>query len=308
MATQLSRGLGLGAFLIGPEIRCLDGAFAHEARARAKQRTQHRSGEQDHREHRVDEDVGMHVLEGSRSAGGAPFCPAWRPSNEVRTSGTRRATMDTARLAGPCPSEPRPEEDRNAAQTVASPEQDDPRSRDLRFRPLRKDDLPRMHRWLNDPAVVRWWEGADVSWPAVVRRYQPERWGRVEHWIALDAEQPFGWLQCYCAADMIDGETYYWQDHVELGETAGIDYFVGEATRRTRGLGSAMIRAFVRDVVFGRHPEWRFAAAGPFEANVPSWRALENAGFRRRAVLDDKDGPCVLMVASRADYPDADVG
>lgn len=63
-----------------------------------------------------------------------------------------------------------------------------------------------------------------------------------------------------------------------------------------------MIRAFARDVVFARHPEWAFAAAAPFEANVASWRALEKAGFRRVAVLDDEDGPCVLMVANRDEF------
>ena len=167
------------------------------------------------------------------------------------------------------------------------------------FRPLRDDDLTLMYRWLNDPAVVQWWEGADVSWPAVVSRYGSAHSAPVEHWIALSEGDPLGWMQCYCAADAARGEAYYWKRHLELRETGGIDYLVGEATSRTRGVGSTMIRTFVREVVFARHPEWRFAAAGPFEANVASWRALEKAGFRRLAILDDEDGPCVLMVADR---------
>lgn len=172
---------------------------------------------------------------------------------------------------------------------------------DFTFRRLRDDDLPRMHRWLNDPAVVRWWEGADVSWPAVVSRYGPDHPAFLEHWVAVLEGNPLGWIQCYCAADVAEGEAYYWKDHLDLRRTAGIDYLVGEATQRTRGVGSAMIRAFVRDVVFPRHPEWELVAAGPFEANVPSWRALERAGFRRLAVLDDEDGPCVLMVVERGE-------
>jgi hypothetical protein len=35
------------------------------------------------------------------------------------------------------------------------------------FRPVVAGDLPRLHRWLNDPEVVRWWEGDDVSWTGV---------------------------------------------------------------------------------------------------------------------------------------------
>ncbi|MEM6325898.1 MAG: GNAT family N-acetyltransferase [Bacteroidota bacterium] len=177
----------------------------------------------------------------------------------------------------------------------------------IRFRPLTDDDLPMMHRWLNDPAVVEWWEGEDVSWPAVVSDYGSGHGDPVEHWIALldpgsgqDAE-PLGWIQCYGAETQVDDETYYWREHLTLHETAGIDYLIGEARHRGKGAGAAMIRAFVRDVVFPRHPEWVQAAAGPFEANVASWKALEAAGFTRRAVLDDEEGPCVLMVLTRDD-------
>lgn len=171
----------------------------------------------------------------------------------------------------------------------------------ITFRPLVDDDLPTMHRWLNDPAVVEWWEGEDVSWPAVVEEYGSGHGHAVEHWIALLDGEPLGWIQCYTAADESDEEAYYWAEHLDLDVTAGIDYLVGEAKHRGRGAGSAMIRAFVRDVVFPNHPEWTQAAAGPFEANVASWKALEKAGFTRRAVLDDEEGPCVLMVLTRDD-------
>lgn len=167
------------------------------------------------------------------------------------------------------------------------------------FRRLRDDDLPFLHRWLNDPAVVRWWEGTDVSWPAVERRYGSGNTSGVEQWIALVDDEPIGWLQCYSAADVADREAYYWREHLDLDRTAGIDYLVGEGARRGRGTGSAMIRAFVRDVVFARHPQWDHAAAGPFEANPASWKALQKAGFRRVATLRDEAGPCVLMVADR---------
>ena len=167
------------------------------------------------------------------------------------------------------------------------------------FRPLAERDLPTMHRWLNDPAVVEWWEGDDVSPEAVARDYGPGHGDPVEHWIALRDGRPLGWLQCYTAADLLEEETWHWAEHIDLSTTAGIDYLVGEQVARGRGLGSAMIGAFVREVVFAQHPEWARVAAGPFRANVASWKALERAGFFRCAVLDDEDGPCVLMVMER---------
>ncbi len=170
---------------------------------------------------------------------------------------------------------------------------------DITFRPLTDADLPLLHRWLNDPAVVEWWEGDDVSWDAVVSDYGEGHGDPVEHWLALLDGAPVGWIQCYGAADMVEEETYYWREHLDLQTTAGIDYLVGEASARGQGVGSAMIRAFVRDVVFPMHPEWARAAAGPFEANIASWKALANAGFERAAVLDDEEGACVLMVLPR---------
>lgn len=169
----------------------------------------------------------------------------------------------------------------------------------LAFRPLAEADLPRLHRWLNDPAVVRWWEGADVSWAAVVADYGPGHGRPVEHWLALEDGAPVGWLQCYTAADRLEEETWHWRGCVPLDTTAGIDYLVGEPAARGRGLGARMIRAFVQDVVFGRHPGWTHAAAGPFEANVASWKALAAAGFTRLATLADEEGPCVLMALAR---------
>lgn len=169
----------------------------------------------------------------------------------------------------------------------------------ITFRPLTSTDLPLLHRWLNDPAVVAWWEGEDVSWPAVERDYAPGAEPEVEHWMALLDGEPLGWIQCYPATAEADDETYYWTPHVPLETTAGIDYLVGEATHRGRGVGAALIRAFVRDVVFPGHPEWTHAAAGPFEANVASWKALARAGFQRLAILDDEEGPCVLMALTR---------
>jgi aminoglycoside 6'-N-acetyltransferase len=170
---------------------------------------------------------------------------------------------------------------------------------EISFRPLSDDDLPRLHTWLNDSAVVRWWEGRDVTWEAVVRDYGSGRVTLVEHWLALLNDAPLGWIQCYCAKDAEEGEAYHWTDHLDLERTGGIDYFVGDETHRGRGVGSAMIRAFVKEVVFAQHPEWDFAAAGPFAANIPSWKALQKAGFQRRATLEDGEGTCVLMVTER---------
>lgn len=166
------------------------------------------------------------------------------------------------------------------------------------FRRLVDEDLPMLHRWLNDPVVVRWWEGDDVSWAGVVRDYGSANPDPVEHWIASLDGRDIGWIQCYAAADEPE-ETGPW---LALGvdpAAAGIDYLIGAPADRGRGLGSAMILAFVLEVVFELHPAWQQACAAPLADNVASWRALEKAGFEFVGIVEDDNGPCRLMVADR---------
>ena len=168
---------------------------------------------------------------------------------------------------------------------------------ELTFRPLTDDDLPRLHRWLNDPGVVRWWEGDDVSWAGVVRDYGRGR-GPEEHHLALADGRPVGWIQCAAVSNWPD-EWASWRALGVHDTAAGIDYLVGEPGARGRGLGSAMIRAFVDDVVFERHPDWTQAAADPHVDNVASWRALEKAGFRFVGEVPWEHGMGRLMVIDR---------
>lgn len=178
---------------------------------------------------------------------------------------------------------------------------DEVAGRDVRFRPLTGDDLPLLHGWLNDPDVVRWCEGDDVSWAGVVRDYGAANPDPVEHWLATVEDRPVGWIQCYAIAAYPDeSEPQHW---IRLGldpGAAGIDYLVGDAAARGRGLGSAMIGAFVDDVVFGRHPTWDVVAASPMVANAASWRALAKAGFEYVGDFADEHGPARLMARSRA--------
>lgn len=168
------------------------------------------------------------------------------------------------------------------------------------FRPLTDADLPLMHRWLNEPGVVRWWEGEDVSWEAVCDDYGEDHGEALEHWIALDDGAEVGWIQCWAIADHPDDdEVVEW---LKLGipdTAAGIDYLIGEPSARGRGLGTRMIAAFVEQIVFGKHPGWDPVCASPYAANVGSWRAMKKAGFAHVGTFADPGGPCRLMARHR---------
>lgn len=171
----------------------------------------------------------------------------------------------------------------------------------MRFRRLTDDDLVVLHRWLNEPGVVRWWEDDDVSWEGVVRDYGSASTDPTEHWIVAVDGRDVGWIQCYAVADYPDEDEVkqWWNLGVER-TAAGLDYLIGAPADRRRGIGTRMIRDFVRDVAFGLHPSWTQIAASPVAANVASWRALEKAGFSFAGTFDSDYGPCRLMVAERA--------
>jgi aminoglycoside 6'-N-acetyltransferase len=172
---------------------------------------------------------------------------------------------------------------------------------DVTFAALQEGDLPMLHGWLNEPGVVRWWEGDDVSWEAVVRDYWTAN-EPTEHWIASASGRPFGWIQCYAAADYpAEGEPWCALGADRLA--AGMDYLIGDLADRGRGLGTAMIQRFVAEVVFGRHPAWTQVCAAPEVGNVASWRALERAGFRYLGDVPGKCGPGRLMVCHRPPGP-----
>lgn len=176
---------------------------------------------------------------------------------------------------------------------------------DLRFefRLLTDADLDMMHAWLNEPGVVRWWEGDDVSLPAVRADYGSAREDQeTEHWIAQLDGAPVGWICCWPVLSDLS-EAGAWLDHGLADTAAGIDYLLADPSRRGQGIGSAMIRAFAYDVVFGEHPDWTHVAASPYAANVASCRALERAGFDFVASIqypdDEEEGPCSLLVMER---------
>jgi hypothetical protein len=100
----------------------------------------------------------------------------------------------------------------------------------ITFRRLVDADLPMLHGWLNDPTVVEWWEGDDVSWEAVVRDYGSAAVDSTEHWIASLEGAEIGWIQCYPAIDEPD-ETAPWFGLGIERTAAGIDYLIGDDPR-----------------------------------------------------------------------------
>lgn len=169
------------------------------------------------------------------------------------------------------------------------------------FRRLANEDLPLLHHWLNEPGVVEWWEGDDVSWDAVVADHSPDNDEPCEEHLGLIDGEPVGWIQCYAVDDYDDeDEVIAWFGLGYPDTGAGIDYLIGDPGERGSGRGSAMIRAYIDQVVWPEHPEWTDVGASPQRANVASCGALRKAGLTLFGSFEDPEfGPCDLWSERR---------
>jgi len=146
---------------------------------------------------------------------------------------------------------------------------------EITFRPVTRDDFALLHRWLVAPEVQAWWRGGTRTLEDVEQEYGPQADGAdpTRSFIIQVGDMPVGMIQCYRHADYP-----VWDHAVGVASAAGIDYLIGQARHRGRGIGSAAIAAFTA-MVFGLYPDVDVIVSVPQKDNRASCRALEKAGF-----------------------------
>lgn len=164
----------------------------------------------------------------------------------------------------------------------------------LGFRLLVPADLRLLHEWFQRPHVKRWWLDGPETYEQVVDEYLPAIDGRSpdDLYLALLDERPIGFIQTYLMSDYPE-----WAKLVGgVDGAAGVDLFIAEADLTGQGIGTAMLRRFVAEIVFAR-PATIACVADPDVRNTASVRAFEKAGFRIVAeFLDPSDGQMHALV------------
>lgn len=153
----------------------------------------------------------------------------------------------------------------------------------ISFTPIRREHFPLLASWLATPHVVRWWND-DPSLAAIESDYGGCVDGSepAEVFIAQCSGEPIGLIQRFrfgAYPQYIDQLAHILA--VPAGCTS-IDYLIGPRDALGKGMGTAMIAAFVARIWddFADTP----AIVVPVQAdNRASWRALERAGFERVA-------------------------
>jgi acetyl CoA:N6-hydroxylysine acetyl transferase len=149
-------------------------------------------------------------------------------------------------------------------------------------------DLPLIRRWMNDPAVARYWEldGPPERTDTHVR-------GQIElpytqPLLARLSGRPIGYWELYRAAeDRL--AAYYAAEPDDLG----IHLLIGESDCRGIGLGSVLLRALA-DAAQRMRP--RRLVAEPDERNLASVRAFAAAGFLAEGAIELPEKRATLMI------------
>ncbi len=165
----------------------------------------------------------------------------------------------------------------------------------ITFRPLTKGDLPALHQWLSRPHVAEWWDHP-TTLVEVEEEYAPliAGTGPDRVYLAFADGSSIGFIQSYGAvAGHPEG---WWHDEHDAG-VRGIDQFLAHPEQLNRGLGTAMIRAFV--ALLFDDPAVTRVQTDPAPNNRRAIRSYEKAGFCAAREVDTPDGRALLMYCDR---------
>ena len=158
-----------------------------------------------------------------------------------------------------------------------------PEAHPYRFRPVLRDDLPLLARWLAEPHVAEWWDDQDGIAEIEAAMADPA----TEPFIVEWGGKPIGYAQHY-GPHLEDGHPYRDQP----AGTRGIDQFIGPPEFVGIGHGSRFVAAFVDNLFRRGAPR---AVTDPDPANPRAIRAYEKAGFAPLGLRDTIFGRVLLM-------------
>ena len=165
----------------------------------------------------------------------------------------------------------------------------------ISFRPLTTSDLAMLYEWLHRPHVSEWWDNPGTY--AELERDYPSHTpdgSTTRGYIALLENEPIGFIQSYIVIESGDG---WWEQETDPG-ARGIDQFLCNSEQLGRGLGRAMVRAFV-DRLF-QDPAVTRVQTDPSPKNERAIRCYRRAGFVDVGEVITPDGLALLMVKERS--------
>lgn len=151
------------------------------------------------------------------------------------------------------------------------------------FAPMSLTDLPALVRWRAQPHIQDWFGQPLTDVAHAERLYAARIRGEsaTRMWVARSNGMVVGYLQDYPVA-AYDDYAVKLQDR----EAIGFDYMIGEPDLVDRGVGTAMIWSYLRDVLCRDFPDAPRFTASPDHRNARSLRALAKCGLVQGLWID----------------------
>lgn len=173
---------------------------------------------------------------------------------------------------------------------------------DLRvtLRAMTRGDLPDVARWRSAPHVRRWFASdGESDLAAVTAHYGPRIDGAspTRMWVVEANGRSVGFVQ-----------DYRLRDHPSYApptpdpDAVGVDYAIGEPAFVGRGVGTAMLRAWLASAR-ERYADVATFWSSPDHRNTPSLRVLAKVGFEPGPWFDEpqRDGSVATLVGCTFD-------
>lgn len=141
-----------------------------------------------------------------------------------------------------------------------------------------ENDITVLHKWLNDPQVLEFYEGRDKRFRLEQLRAKYLARTSVTRCIVRDAGIPVAYIQFYPIAEAERSEYGY-----DAGiRVYGMDQFIGDPRSWGKGLGPQIIRLVV-DFLIRSGAE--VVTMDPRVSNLRAIRAYEKCGFQQVKVI-----------------------
>lgn len=168
------------------------------------------------------------------------------------------------------------------------------------LRKVEKKDLPLLYKWINSPAVTRFWYGRDkpksVQW--VKKHFMPMVIGKSESscWIIEVAKKPIGFMY-YTPGKNDDNE---FNGRVEL------DILIGDDQEWGKGYGTDALQAMIKYAFRNQNTERVFLT--PYAYNSRAIHLYQKVGFKKEGILrhfdkiEGKFRDCIMLSIIRDDF------
>lgn len=158
-------------------------------------------------------------------------------------------------------------------------------------------------RWLREPEVARWyWDSNRKSEQELADKWNAraaEDDGDTDRYIIVVDGEVIGEIQLSEVSKFPEAAAA-----ITIPDSVSVDLFIGDPEWRNRGIGTAVIRKFIREFVFTR-PGIKTCIIDPEPENLRAIRSYEKAGFQYvRTYHSNEDDVDVYLM--RMDTPPAD--